>query len=76
MSSPDGSAQTVISWEQELLGVPNLENRTVQYMGTPCTIVGLLGRDVLRSCRMTYDGPNGSLVVEFDERALNVTPAR
>jgi hypothetical protein len=73
---PPGANQTKISWEQELLGIPNLENRTMMNNGKEVAIIGLLGRDVLRNCKMAYDGPGGKLHIKFDLPAIQQDPSR
>lgn len=70
------AVRTELSWEQEVLGIPNLDNRKVVYQNQQLDVIGLLGRDILRNCRMTYDGPGGILHVQFDQAALKLQPSR
>jgi hypothetical protein len=63
--------RTDFAWEQEVQGVPDLEKQCqVSYAGVPRELVGLLGRDILRHCRVKYDGILGKVRIEFDMRTL------
>jgi hypothetical protein len=68
--------RTSFAWEQEVLGIPDLEHRRVTYAGREFAVIGLLGRDILRHCRMEYDGPAGTVRMQVDTSALKVQPAR
>lgn len=65
---------TKFSWEQEVQGVPDLGKQCqVSYLGVPQELVGLLGRDILRHCRVKYDGIMGTVRIEFDMRTLGAS---
>lgn len=69
-----GGAETTLAWEQEVIGVPNLDHRKVTVTGgRHFNVVGLFGRDILRHCLMTYNGPEGSIRVQFDLAAIKLT---
>lgn len=76
---PDGSgAVSVIGWEQEVQGIPDLEKHAQgsAYGGNPVEVIGLLGRDILRFATMSYDGPQGSMKLRFDVASLQFDPSR
>lgn len=74
---PKTNTQTAIGWDQEVLGIPDLELcREVTYGGQLMEVIGLLGRDVLRHCKMTYDGTTGRLDFEFNLASLQIRPSR
>lgn len=67
-------AETILAWEQEVIGVPNLDHRKVTIgTGQQFDVVGLFGRDILRHCVMSYDGPAGVVRVKFDLSAIKLT---
>jgi hypothetical protein len=69
-----GNTSTTFSWEQEVQGVPDLEKQCqVSYQGVPRELIGLLGRDILRHCRVKYDGIMGTVRIEFDMRTLGAS---
>lgn len=57
--------------------MPNLEAcKQPIFKGKPVELIGLLGRDVMRYCRINYDGIEGRLDFYFDIRALQAVPSR
>jgi hypothetical protein len=48
----------------------------VRLGGRPIEVIGLLGRDILSHCRVSYDGPKGSVSIEFDLASLQAGPSR
>jgi hypothetical protein len=67
-------AETILAWEQEVLGVPNLDHRRIAMAdGRQLNVVGLFGRDILRHCIMLYNGPTGIVRVQFDLAAIKLT---
>ena len=59
-------------------GIPSLEqtfqNMGVKINGRPVRVIGLLGRDMLRFCKMTYNGLTGDVDYRFDLRAMGAKP--
>lgn len=73
----DGTRQSTLSWEQEVLGIPDLDKfRQPVYQGKPMELIGLLGRDLLAFCRIVYDGLEGRVEFSFDLGALQAAPSR
>jgi hypothetical protein len=73
IKAPSG-AETILAWEQEVIGVPNLDNRKITIEGgRQVDVVGLFGRDILRHCVMMYDGQAGIVRVQFDLSAIKLT---
>jgi hypothetical protein len=72
----DGSSGhgTTVAWEQEARAIPDLDHIGVD--GINAGLVGLLGRDVLRHSRFSYDGIEGTVDITFDIDALQKTPSR
>lgn len=70
--------ESTFGWEQEVQGIPDLERCIpgLQVAGHAVEVVGLLGRDILRHCRIHYDGPTGTIQFEFDVASLRITPSR
>lgn len=76
ITDPSG-ASTKIGWEQEALGIPSLgAGRRVICDGESMEIIGLLGRDFLRFCRVVYDGAEGTLEFELNMAAMKIHPSR
>lgn len=69
---------TEMHWEQEVQGVPDLElhARGIKAQGQEVEVVGLLGRDILRHTRLSYDGIDGKLKITFDLKSLQQQPGR
>lgn len=67
-----------MGWEQEVQGIPDLELHAlgVQFGGKPIEVVGLLGRDILRHTRLSYDGIDGRIKIVFDLKSLQQQPSR
>jgi hypothetical protein len=72
----DGSSGhgTTVAWEQEARAIPDLDH--VGADGISAGLVGLLGRDVLRHSRFSYNGVEGTVDITFDIDALQKTPSR
>lgn len=66
----DGIRETELNFEQELLGIPDLEKPAaaagIKVGGKQVEMIGLLGRDILKITRMEYDGVLGDVKIRFD----------
>lgn len=69
---------TQMHWEQEVQGIPdlNLHAQGLQVAGVDVEVVGLLGRDILRHTRLSYDGIDGNVKITFDLKSLQQQPSR
>jgi Aspartyl protease len=77
IKDPASNRATRIGWEQEALGIPSLgAARKVNCDGVDLEIIGLLGRDFLRFCRVVYDGPAGTIEFELNMAAIKLQPSR
>ncbi|HLJ74661.1 MAG TPA: retroviral-like aspartic protease family protein [Thermoanaerobaculia bacterium] len=65
------TGEPVISVELDVVAARNIAHayKKVTRNGSPVEVLGLLGRDVLRSTRMLYDGAAGVVVIEFRTEA-------
>lgn len=72
IQNPKTKAVTTIEWEMEVQGIPELERHSeLAYGGRPMRVVGLLGRDILQHCRLSYDGIKGIIQITFDLESLS-----
>lgn len=64
----DGKRQTVLGWNLEVRGIPDLHEylRIGPPDGKKVEVIGLLGRDILRKAKVTYDGDGGYFKVRFN----------
>lgn len=67
----DGTGVVEIRQEMDVIAIPQLTEMFARFglkdgTGRPVTVIGLLGRDFLRHCRMRYDGPGGYYEIEVD----------
>lgn len=78
ITDPRTQLGSAFGWEQEVQGIPDLEKcvHGLNLLGQPMEVVGLLGRDILRHCKIHYDGPAGRLRFEFDVASLRISPSR
>lgn len=74
----DGTRRTELMFEQELLGIQDLEKPAaaagITIDGNHVEMIGLLGRDVLKITRMEYDGVAGDVKIRFDLSKLPQAP--
>ena len=74
----DGARQTELIFEQELLGITDLEKPAaaagITMGGRQVEMIGLLGRDILKITRMEYDGVAGDVKIRFDLSKLPQKP--
>lgn len=75
-ANPSGDASVFI-WEQEVLGVPRLEehyqdNGPLIFSGREIECIGIFGRDLLSYTRFYYDGVTGILRVDFDRSLIMI----
>ena len=80
IATPDGGKRTEMSWQQEVLGIQDLEkpfqHKNFRFGGENREVVGLLGRDILRHTRFRYDGIAGRLEIDFDLSTLGQEPTK
>ena len=71
----DGERTTVMTWEIEAQGIPDLDKparaAAITQNGVPVELVGLLGRDILANTRFEYDGLAGEIKIRFNLDAMN-----
>lgn len=75
VSMEDGVGNTtVVQSDLMVAGIPDLQTsaakRGLSRNGSPCPLVGLLGRDFLRHTTMTYDGPKGRVEIRLEPKSL------
>ena len=60
---------TTMQWDQEVMGVPDLEKSLkpldITFLGEKRELVGLIGRDILRHTLFTYNGSTGKVHIDF-----------
>lgn len=75
---PETQVTHTFAWEQEVEGIRELHNfaTPLTWQGQTVPVTGLLGRDILRHARISYDGPTGSMQFEFDVASLQEHKSR
>ena len=73
IDNAEKKTSSTLEWEQEVQAIPDLDKHTrLSYQGVPTTLIGLLGRDILRHTRIVWDGPRGEVRYAFDMKSLNI----
>lgn len=67
--SGNGGQTYTIHYESAVQGIPELGNYFKNFPAAP-RMIGLMGRDLLAHCKVTYDGPKGLVRYEFDHLSI------